>query len=46
MILCYYCRYAATTTAGGRHVCNDCKAAYEQQVSKQAEDAKHEIKSN
>jgi hypothetical protein len=43
---CYYCRDAATTTAGGRDVCDDCQAAYERQASKQAEQAKHEVKSN
>jgi hypothetical protein len=43
---CHYCRDAATTTAGGRHVCDDCKTAYERQVTKQAEEAKREIKSN
>jgi hypothetical protein len=46
MILCYYCRDAATTTAGGRDVCDDCRAAYERQVTKQAEEAKREITSN
>jgi hypothetical protein len=30
---CYYCRDAATTTAGGRHVCDDCQAAYERQIA-------------
>jgi hypothetical protein len=29
---CHYCRDAATTTAGGRDVCDDCQAAYEQQI--------------
>jgi hypothetical protein len=43
---CYYCRDAATTTAGGRDVCDDCRAAYEQQVTNQAEEAKREITSN
>jgi hypothetical protein len=43
---CYYCRDAATKTAGGHHVCDDCRSSYERQVSKRAEDAKREIKSN
>jgi hypothetical protein len=33
MIACHYCRDAATTTAGGRDVCNDCQAAYERQIA-------------
>jgi hypothetical protein len=37
---CHYCRDAATTTAGGRDVCDDCKAAYDQRIAKQIEDAK------
>jgi hypothetical protein len=43
---CHYCRDAASTTAGGRDVCDDCREAYERQASKQAEDAKHEVESN
>jgi hypothetical protein len=43
---CHYCRDVAATIAGGRNVCDDCQAAYEQQVTKQSEDAKREIKSN
>jgi len=46
MSRCHYCRDAATTTAGGRDVCGDCRAAYERQVTKQAEEAKREITSN
>jgi hypothetical protein len=30
---CYYCRDTATTTAGGRDVCDDCKTAYERQIA-------------
>jgi hypothetical protein len=30
---CHYCRDAATTTAGGRDVCDDCQAAYERQIA-------------
>jgi hypothetical protein len=30
---CHYCRDAATTTAGGRDVCDDCKTAYERQIA-------------
>jgi hypothetical protein len=33
MIDCHYCRDAATTTAGGRDVCDDCQAAYERQIA-------------
>jgi hypothetical protein len=29
---CHYCRDAATTTAGGRDVCDDCKTAYDRQI--------------
>ena len=29
---CHYCRDAATTIAGGRDVCDDCKTAYERQI--------------
>ena len=46
MILCYYCRDTAATTAGGRDVCDDCREAYERQITKQAEDAKREVESN
>jgi hypothetical protein len=31
-MICHYCRDAATTTAGGRDVCDDCQAAYERQI--------------
>jgi hypothetical protein len=37
---CHYCRDAATTTAGSRDVCDDCKAAYDQRIAKQIEEAK------
>jgi transposase-like protein len=30
---CHYCRDAATTTAGGRYVCDDCREAYERQIA-------------
>jgi hypothetical protein len=30
---CHYCRDAATATAGGRDVCDDCKTAYERQIA-------------
>jgi len=33
---CHYCRDAATTTAGGRDVCDDCQAAYERVVGDRA----------
>jgi hypothetical protein len=31
---CHYCRDAATTIAGGRDVCDDCKTEYERQIAK------------
>ena len=37
---CHYCRDAATTTAGGRDVCDDCQAAYDCLVAKQIEESK------
>ena len=37
---CHYCRDAATTTAGTRSVCDDCKTAYDQRIAKQIEEAK------
>jgi hypothetical protein len=29
MTTCYYCRDAATTTAGGRDVCDDCRRIWD-----------------
>jgi hypothetical protein len=37
---CHYCRDAATTTAGFRDVCDDCRAAYDCLIAKQIEEAK------
>lgn len=44
MTVCYYCLDIATTTAGGRNVCDDCREAYERVVRERAEAAKERVK--
>ena len=41
---CHYCRDTATTTAGGRDVCDDCRATWERVVREQAAAAKERLR--
>jgi len=40
---CHYCRDAATTTAGGRDVCDDCCKGYERIARERASWARQQI---
>jgi len=44
MNICHYCRDAATTTAGGRDVCDDCRETWERVVRERAAAAKERLR--